>query len=239
MLRNIALLLLLLAVNTIDTYVVFAQSPVSTFTAPSVACLQETLPIKNNSSSPALYEWDFCADDFQTLKTNFDLASLTGLVNGFGYKLVEDNGLWFAFVVSQTGARIFRIDLGDSPLNFPLQVADLGNPGNALSFPQDIEIYKANGIWYGFVGFNDPNYGIVKLDFGSTITNNSPTAINIGNFGVSGRFWDLKIVTQSTDLVLLISERNSGSLIRVNFRDSFNNTISNSTHVFVTSPITI
>ncbi|MBI3220374.1 MAG: PKD domain-containing protein [Bacteroidetes bacterium] len=214
----------------------YAQ-PSSSFTAPASACLQEGLAITNSSTNANSYQWDACADDFQTLKSNLSIATLTNLSNGFGYKLVEDNGNWYGFVVSQGGLRLFRMDFGNSPLNVPTQTVDLGNPGNALSFPQDIEIYKANGKWYGFVGSNDNGYGIVRLDFGATITS-APTATNIGTFGVFGRFWDLKVVEQSANLVLVINERNNGTLIRVNYRNAFENSITNATHVFVTSSIT-
>jgi len=211
--------------------------PSSSFAAPTSVCLQESLAITNSSVNANSYQWDACADDFQTLKNNLSIATLANLINGFGYKLVEDNGSWYGFIVSQAGLRLFRMDFGNSPLNVPTQTVDLGNPGNALLFPQDIEIYKANGKWYGFVGSNDNGYGIVRLDFGTSITN-APSAINIGTFSVIGRFWDLKVVEQSSNLVLVINERNNGTLIRVNYRNAFENSITNATHVFVTSSIT-
>lgn len=215
----------------------YAQVPSSSFTTSASACLQESLVITNSSINSNSFQWDACADDFQTLTSNLPIATLTNLTNGFGYKLVEDNGNWYGFVVSQGGLRLFRMDFGNSPLNVPSQTIDLGNPGNALSFPQDIEIYKANGKWYGFVGSNDNAYGVVRLDFGTSITS-APTATNIGTFGVFGRFWDLKIVEQSSNLILVINERNNGTLIRVNYRNAFENAIVNATHVFVTSSIT-
>lgn len=214
-----------------------AQLPSASFTAPASACLQEGVALTNSSTNANSYQWDACADDFQTLKSNLSIATLTNLTNGFGYKLVEDNGNWYGFVVSQGGLRLFRMDFGNSPLNVPTQTIDLGNPGNSLSFPQDIEIYKANGKWYGFVGSNDNGYGVVRLDFGASITS-MPTATNIGTFGVFGRFWDLKVVEQNSNLVLVINERNNGTLIRVNYRNAFENSITNATHVFVTSSIT-
>ncbi len=212
----------------------YAQLPSSSFTSPTSACLQEGIMLTNSSTNANSYQWDLCADDFQTLQSNVSIATLTGLTNGFGYKLVEDNGNWYAFIVSQGGLRLFRTDFGNSPLNTPIQTIDLGNPGNTLSFPQDIEIYKANGKWYGFVGSNDNGYGVVRLDFGTSIIN-TPTALNIGTFGVFGRFWDLKVVEQNSNLILVINDRNTGSLIRINYRNSFDNTITNATHVFVTS----
>ncbi|NOS93738.1 MAG: PKD domain-containing protein [Cyclobacteriaceae bacterium] len=215
----------------------YAQVPSSSFTIPSTACLQERIIPANASTNATSLQWDLCADDFQTLKNNISIGTVSGLSVGAGYKLVEDSGNWYAFIVSQNNHRVYRTDFGNSPLNVPIQTVDLGNPGSALLFPQDIEIYKANGKWYGFVGANDSGYGLVRLDFGASITS-SPTATNLGTFGVSGRFWDVKVVEYNSNLVLVIDERNTGSIIRVNFRSSFDNAIVNASHVFVTSLIT-
>ncbi len=215
----------------------YAQAPTSSFSIPATACLQERVAPANASTNATSFQWDFCADDFQTLKNNISIGAVSGLSVGAGYKLVEDNGNWYAFIVSQNNHRVYRTDFGNSPLNVPLQTVDLGNPGNTLLFPQDIEIYKANGKWYGFVGANDAGYGLVRLDFGASITS-APTATNIGTFGVGGRFWDVKVVEYNSNLVLVINERNTGSIIRVNYRNSFDNAIVNASHVFVTSSIT-
>lgn len=215
-----------------------AQNPLSNFVIsdPSL-CLNERLILSNNSTNSNSFEWDLCADDFQTLKNNLSIGVVSGLSVGAGYKLIEDNGNWYAFIVSLNNSRLYRTDFGNSPLNVPIQTVDLGNPSGALLFPQAIEIYKSNGKWYGFVGTNDSGYGLVRLDFGTSITS-SPTATNIGTFGVSGRFWDVKVVEYNTNLVLVIDERNTGSIIRVNYRSSFENAIVNASHVFVTSSIT-
>lgn len=211
------------------------QSPIADFSVSLLPCLDQNIDVSNTSTNADLFEWDFCLDDFKTLSSNIDLATVTGLNGGFGYRIVEDDGSWFGFVVSQSTHSIIRLDFGDSPTNTPA-VVDLGNPGNTLLFPQGIDLYKNNGVWFAFVGYNDNNYGLVRLDFGGSLIN-SPSAVNLGNFGVTGRFWDLKIIKQAGDLILVIIERNTGSIIRVNYRDSFLNSITIPTHVFNTGPI--
>jgi len=211
------------------------QSPVAEFTVSLLPCLDQNIDVDNTSMNADSFEWDFCLDDFKTLSSNTDLATVIGLSGGFGYRIVEDDGLWFGFVVSQSTHSIIRLDFGDSPTNTPA-VVDLGNPGNTLLFPQGIDLYKNNGVWFAFVGYNDNNYGLVRLNFGASLTN-IPSAVNLGNFGVTGRFWDLKIVKQAADLILVIIERNTGSIVRVNYRDSFLNSITIPTHVFNTGPV--
>ncbi len=214
---------------------VLSQTPTADFGVNASLCLEENIDVVNSSVNADLFEWDFCLDDFKNLGSNLDLATVTGLNGGFGYKLVEDNGSWFGFVVSQSTHSLFRLDFGDSPTNTPA-VVNLGNPGNLLLFPQGIDLYKDNGSWFAFVGYNDNNYGLVRLNFGSDLTN-TPSGTNIGNFGVTGRFWDLRIVKQGADLILVIVERNTGSIVRVNYRDSFLNPITIATHVFNTGAI--
>ena len=212
-----------------------AQTPLADFVVDPSVCLEQNINVVNNSLNADLFEWDFCLGDFNNLVSNQDLATITGLSNGFGYKIIEDDGLWYGFAVSQSTHSIIRLDFGNSPNNNP-SVVNLGNPGDLLLFPQGIDLYKDNGTWYAFVGFNNNNYGLVRLDFGNKLTN-TPSGLNIGNFGVTGRFWDLRIIKQGTDLILVIVERNTGSIVRVNYRDSFLNTIDIPTHVFNTGAI--
>jgi PKD repeat protein len=212
-----------------------AQAPQADFTAKGLVCRDERIAFVNSSSGADTFQWDFCVGDLETLQEVTSTTSITGLSNGFGYKLVQSNGLWFGFAVSQTGSKLLRLDFGDSPLNTPL-IADLGNPDNLLVFPHEIEVYSVSGTWYGFVTSNQPDQGLVKLNFGSSLTN-TPTALNIGNFGVTGRIWDLSIVRQSADLIMVVAERNAGTVSRINFRDSFENPIIPATHVFTTGAI--
>src|SRR5882672_6171282 len=177
-----------------------AQNPVADFTVPPTACISGRVQPANISLNADTYEWDFCLSDFQTLKSNSDAATVTGLSNGYGYRMVEDNGQWFGFAVSQTGSKILRLDFGNSPFNSPA-ITDLGDPGNLLVFPHEIDLIKDNGLWYGFVTSNEVDQGLVRLDFGSSLTN-TPTPTNVGNFGVAGRIWDLRLVRQSGNLIM-------------------------------------
>lgn len=205
----------------------WGQNPVANFTAPSAACLQEKLILTNNSTNADTYAWDFCLNDFFTLKSTTEEAILSGLSGGYGYKLIQSNGRWFGFATSLNNNKLFRLDFGNNPSNAPA-ITDLGNPGNKFFLPEGIDIVEVNGDWYGFVGsldFSSPAQGIIRLDFGNSLMN-LPSATNLGNFGFSTRFRDLKIIKQDADLILLLSNYNGNSLVGVNYRDSFENPIS-------------
>lgn len=205
----------------------WGQNPVANFTTPLAACLQEKLTLTNNSTNADTYAWDFCLNDFFTLKSTTDAAILSGLSGGYGYKLIQSNGQWFGFATSLNNNKLFRLAFGNDPSNVPI-VTDLGNPGNKLFLPEGIDITEVNGEWFGFVGsldFSSPAQGIIRLDFGNSLMN-LPSATNLGNFGFSTRFRDLKIIKQDADLILLLSNYNGNSLVGVNYRDSFENPIS-------------
>ncbi|MBK8291280.1 MAG: PKD domain-containing protein [Flammeovirgaceae bacterium] len=209
-----------------------SQNPVADFSAPVIACKQEKISFLNNSTNADSYAWDFCLNDFYTLKSSVDAATISGLSAGNGYKLIQSNGEWFGFVTSLNNNKLFRLEFGDSPSNSPT-LFDLGNPGAKLYLPEGIDVVEANGNWYGFVGsleFSSAAQGIIRLDFGASLQN-IPTATNVGNYGFSTRFRDLKIVKQNTDLILLLSNYNGNSLVAVNYRNSFDNLI-DASHIF-------
>ncbi|MFZ5973503.1 MAG: PKD domain-containing protein [Bacteroidota bacterium] len=212
-----------------------AQPLVASFSVANAGCTDERLELTNTSAGANFYQWDFCANDIRAFEAELGPVALPGLVNGFGYELVEDQGNWFGFAVSQTGPKLFRLEFGNSPFNTP-QVVDMGNPGNSLVFPQDIVVHRNGDNWVGFVGFNDNGYGLVRLNFGSSLQN-MPVTENVGSYGVFGRFWDLEIVEQNGDYILVILERNNGVFIRVNYGSSLLNPVNLATQVFVSAAI--
>lgn len=205
----------------------YGQSPVADFTVTPAGCRQQIINFQNNSTSADSYAWDFCLNDIRNLKSSVNLATMSGFTGGYGYKLVETNGQWFGFATSYNGNRIYRLEFGSNPSGFPT-VTNLGNPGGLLHFPEGIEIVQANGKWYGFVGsldFSTPTQGIVRLDFGSSLLN-TPTSTDLGDFGINSRLREVKVVKENTDLVLLVVNYGGNSIVRINYRDSFDNPIS-------------
>jgi len=212
-----------------------AQNPIADFQVTSSPCIDQNINVNNISSNATTFEWDFCANDFSELKEFIDVNTISGLSYGTGFKLIEDNGQWFGFVLAWNNDKLFRLDFGNSPLNAPA-VVDLGDPLDILLFPQNIEIVKQNGNWFGFITNIDAGAGIKLLDFGSSLTN-LPTAISLGAFGATGRIWDTKVVEQGTDFILTFAERLTGDgtnkIYRVNFRNSFYN--STAGHVYIST----
>lgn len=207
------------------------------FTVTPNQCREQLTELDNLSLNVNTFQWDFCLEDFKHLAKNTLLPTVQGISGGAGYKLVEDqNGNWFAFVTGQFSNTIHRLAFGNSPVNTPT-VTSLGNPGGLLKQPLGIEIVNQDGIWVGFVGAVQADEGIIKLDFGGSLEN-IPTAQNIGVFGISGgRFWDIRVVKQNNDWILMTVNRDANSILRVNYRNSFSNIIIPSSHVYDTGPV--
>lgn len=58
---------------------------------------------------------------------------------------------------------------------------NIGNPGSLLSAPVFIDYVQYNNNYYGFLINYNPG-ALIRLDFGNSLLN-TPTAINLGNFG--------------------------------------------------------
>ena len=214
-----------------------AQVPTAQFTLPVNVCLQQFIEVNNQSVNADSYLWDFCLEDFKHLVDNSVLPAVGGMSGGAGYKLVEDQaGTWFGFVTGQYSYTVHRLNFGTSPLNTPT-ITSLGNPGNMLDQPQGIDIVNQDGNWFGFIGSTQADAGIVKLNFGTSITN-VPTVSNLGTFGIAGgRFWDVRVIKQGTDWILVTVNRDANSIVRINFGNSFNNSVNLSTDVYETGAV--
>jgi PKD repeat protein len=80
-------------------------------------------------------------------------------------------------------------------LNTPPIGINLGNPGNTLNRPVFSDIAEANGNFYVFVVNHYNPAGIVRLDFSNSLLN-TPTAVNLDNFGntIRGRAEGIQVI---------------------------------------------
>ena len=201
-----------------------AQNPESDFSFQSnPVCINESVSIINSAANTVRYEWDFCLSDLtegEIVSTDF---TVPGLSDGDGYWLGQDNATWHGFVVSSGNHSIIRLDFGDAPTSTPT-VTNLGDIGGALNgkSPRGLDLIKVGGVWYGITGFQTLGSTFTLLDFGSSLTN-TPTATDIGNFGLFGRIYDLRLAQQADDLYLVFPYYNASTLYRVNFGSSFYN----------------
>lgn len=144
----------------------------STFGLPTVACPDEPLGFVNpHSGTGFTYDWDFCAEDMQTTPSvSVALSSIVGASIPVHTTIVEDNGLYYLFVLSRNNSKLYRLDLGNNPKNSPNTLTDLGTIAGG-SFPEPIAIVKEGNMWYGFTCNVVNNNNFIKITFGTSITN--------------------------------------------------------------------
>ncbi len=189
--------------------------------ADETLCIDEGSEITNNSAGWDRYHWDFCPGDVLEEPT-IDIPINTLEDRSFGFKLVEDNGLWYGFYTIEDQNLIFRLNFGDSPEN-PPSVDPLGNPDGALDLPGGLDFINYGGNWYAVVGYTENGRNLGLLDFGTSLAN-TPTGYDIGNFGLTGRIFDVKLVEEGGDLIMVFPYYNAAELYRVNYGNSFLNT---------------
>jgi len=153
----------------------------STFGLPGSICPDEALSFTNPYiGSGVSYEWDFCTEDMKVQPSlSISLAMIFGANSSVHTQIVNDNGIYYLFVLSRNNSTLFRLDLGNNPKNAPNAVNNLGviTGGN---FAEPIVIVKDGNNWYGFTCNTNSNNNFIKINFGSSITN-QPTYTFWGN----------------------------------------------------------
>ncbi|MDP4265265.1 MAG: RHS repeat-associated core domain-containing protein [Bacteroidota bacterium] len=132
--------------------------------------------------------------------------------------ILQDSGTYYVFAVSYYGSLI-RLNYGSSLLNIPT-VTDLGSLGSIDVGSYTVDIKKDGNKWIGYVPGGISSSKLVKLDFGSSLSN-TPTATDLGNIG--GLDTPIKITLYkdgNTWYGFVINsgfENNDGSLTRLKF----------------------
>ncbi|MEP2771248.1 MAG: PKD domain-containing protein [Fulvivirga sp.] len=175
------------------------------------------------SGSSTNFIIDFCADDMAStpeIATSLDISSVAA--NPFGYDIVHDGSNWFGFIVDKGNAEIIRLDFGSNPNTNPSQIQTLSSLG--IVDPEDIFLDSIQGEWYALVTTDNgnPDNDIYLLDFGTNLSNSSPTVTNLGNFGAVAPVRGASYIYDGSRIVLIIP--NNRSLILADFQDSFYNT---------------
>ncbi|SNT02120.1 Por secretion system C-terminal sorting domain-containing protein [Ekhidna lutea] len=210
-----------------------AISPSPSFTFKKDVCLDQSIELLNTSVNASSFEWDFCLEDFTETPT-VDTTTFNGLSALYGYKLFQENGNWIGLLTERDANAIYRLEFGNSPLNQP-DITNLGNLSGLLDGPVGFDCVYDNGNWHCFLGYFDNNHEIIRLDFGSSLTND-PTAIGIGSFGISGRIRDLAIVQHSDSSYLVLPSYSFNSLTIVNLGISVTDEVA-SEDIITTNPI--
>jgi gliding motility-associated-like protein len=144
-----------------------------------------------------------------------------------GIQIVKEGSQWYGIIVGGTPAsgtvpRIIKLTFGNDITTLTPAVTNWGNPGNSLSFPVDIHVFKENSNWYAFV-VNSGNNTLTRIDFGANFSS-IPTAFN---FTVPDLSFPTGIFVMNNNNTwhAFVTNQDSRTLTRIDFGTSLlNNT---------------
>ncbi len=193
------------------------------FLSPDTVCVNTPVTIANTSVGASNYYWNFCVAGSITNPTGANLGGF-GLTLPVFMDYAKDGVNYYGFVTNNVPGKLIRLDFGNSLLNTPT-VFDLGNLGGAIpSQCEGIQIVKDGGKWYAIVVGGQPIGRIVKVDFGPSLSNNSPVATNWGNVGNLAYPTDLHVFQDAGNWYGLTINAQTNTITRFNFTNSFSNT---------------
>lgn len=202
----------------------------SSFTAPDTVCVNTPVNITNTTIGATNYYWNFCVADINTAPEGVNLGNIG---DNFSNPVFIDyafyNGNYYGFLVNYNPGGLVRLDFGNSLLNTPTSeyLGDFGGiiPGVGA---EAIQIINNEGKWYAIiVGGYTASGGtprILKIEFGSDLTNLSPVATNWGNLGNMLQPIDLHVFKEGDNWFGLTVNSENNTITRFNFTNSFNNT---------------
>lgn len=205
-------------------------SVVPAFITPDTVCVNTPVPITNTSTGASNYYWNFCVASIDDVPTATNIGNPGQLTMPVFIDYAFYNGNYYGFLIDYNPGKLFRLDFGNSLLNNPTTV-DLGNFGGIIpagAGAEGIQVIQNEGKWYAIIVGGSVAAGnfprVLKIDFGSNLTNPSPLATNWGNLGNMQQPIDLHVFKEGTDWYGLTVNAENNTITRFNFTNSFDNT---------------
>lgn len=208
----------------------FAQTTVTpSFTIPDTVCLGTPVTITNTTVGASSYYWNFCTADINAAPIPKNLGNFGGDISSPVYMdIAVDKGHYYAFVINYVKSSLIRLDFGNSFLNTPTST-NLGDFGGILpqGTTEGIQVVNNENKWYAIVVGGTPAGGtkstILKISFGNSLSNNSPTATDWGNIGNLDFPHDLHVFKEKSNWYGFTVNKNNNTITRFDFTNSFEN----------------
>ncbi|MBS1746644.1 MAG: gliding motility-associated C-terminal domain-containing protein [Bacteroidetes bacterium] len=201
----------------------------ASFDAPDTICINEPVNLVNTSIGAKTYYWSFCQADLNQPPTGKNLGDINSSFSLPTYSdIVSQNNNYYVFVVNNHPGGLTRLDFGNSLLNTPTAVS-LGNLSGAISDDAEgIQIVNTGNHWYGIMVGGDELTGvqpqILKIDFGTDITNTNPTTVNWGNVGNMAYPHKLYVFNENNNWYGFTANYNNSTITRFDFGSDFSGT---------------
>ena len=197
------------------------------FDVQDTVCINDSVIINNTSRDAESYYWNFCSGNLYYDPTGENLPDPGNTLNGPAFiDFGEDDSGYYAFITNHTDGTITRYFYGHDFLSTPVAV-NLGNFGGIIpDHVQGVQVVQDNGQWYVFVvGGQREDSRLVRLDFGPSLSNDNPVAINLGNQAQMDYPFDLYIFQENEQWYGFTVNFNSNSVTQFHFGADFTNFI--------------
>ncbi len=137
--------------------------------------------------------------DFGTSLGNAPTATPIAVVNMpagdyANVNIVRDENEYMMFIANRSTGKPIRVDIGHSLKSSQLNAVELPIQATGVVWNTSMSVYKHKDKWYGFTVLTQ--YGrLYRYDFGATLKNNNPTAVEVGsNIVGQTNNWNLRIL---------------------------------------------
>ncbi len=180
------------------------------------SCLNENVPISNNSINASGFYWDFCPESYKanaSLDFSNDIPELSEI---YDLSLVSSGNQAFALVSDFDNNDIARITFDNYPL-----VASTDFLSTGISSPKGIKTLETQGNWFALVTNADND--LFRLSFGDDLSS-TPTVELIDNMGVADlRALDVVSDSEGNFYAIIAAGGTSPRVITLDFGSSLAN----------------
>ena len=203
-----------------DYIVIIPQTALTSFASADTVCVNAPVTLNNTSVGASAYNWNFCVANSITNPLGTNLGNFGFTLPVFMDYAKEGNN-YYGFVTNNSPGKLIRLNFGNSLLNAPI-ATDFGNLGGVIPDEcEGIQLVNQNGRWYVIAVGGKTTGRIVKVDFGTSLSNNLPIATNWGNIGGLADPTDLHLFQDGDTWYGLTINALTNSITRFNFSSSF------------------
>lgn len=174
-----------------------------------------------NEYGSEIHRFDF-GNSYNNTPTFHNYGNFTGFfTNPNALDVINENGNWYIFVAAWNNS-IYRVDLGSDISQNTATHTVLGS-SFGLNSPTTMKIIKESGNYYAFI-INSQSSNITRIDFGTSIINNTPTSVSLPVTGLSSAFgFDMAFDCVLNKYVGYISQENNDNIRVLDFGASLTN----------------
>lgn len=166
-------------------------------------------------------KWDFCNNDFQLPPSNLANPIGISVAAPTCLQVVENGGIYYLFTGNAGG--LFRSNLGNSLDGIPTQPNTITISGaTGFTSMSDLRVFKEGNQWYALCTYLNGEI-MVRLNFGTNLTNNNPGISLLNLPGYLARARGLELFEDQGSKYAMIANQDNGTLTLLNFGSTYRN----------------